>query len=145
MKSCVQTFLDHLEEKIYKSKSIYRSIIISNECDLLKTKLELRDHSVMIVNDLNNNIDYDNIDNRIVLLTPDLFKSFIEYIDANGGILNSSYNFIGFSYTIPDRISEELITFYLQKTKNNSNNTIILDKNIMHFIKFERELNDAIK
>jgi hypothetical protein len=54
-----------------------------------------------------------------------LFKQFIDYMDYKYGIENISYNFIAFSYDIPDAISKDLKEFYNHTTKHNLNTIII--------------------
>lgn len=124
-------FVTDLENKIYNKELIYRSIIITNDDNtslLIKTIMEDRDYSIKFVEEIEN-IDYNNIDTRILIMKYNIFEEFLNYMEnKNGGVLNSSYNFISIYYTIPKDTVNELISIYLEKTNNNMNNTIIMDK-----------------
>lgn len=124
-------FVTDIENKIYNQELIYRSIIITNDNNtslLIKTIMEDKDYSIKVVDEIEN-IDYNNIDVRILIMQHDKFKDFLNYMENhNGGVLNSSYNFISIYYTIPMDTVKKLINIYLQMTNNNINNTIIMDK-----------------
>jgi hypothetical protein len=136
--SSIINFVKHIEDNIYTKELIYRSILIvknEKEAILLQKILQNKDHSVFILNRIDDHIDYNNIDIRIMIISYEIFEEFMEYLDKNnGGILNSSYNFLGFSYGISSDIVDKLIEYYVKKTMNNSNNTIILEKNNTNFI-----------
>jgi hypothetical protein len=136
--SSIINFVKHIEDNIYTKELIYRSILVvknNNEALVLQKMLQNNDHSVFILNKINCDIDYNNIDNRIIIVSYNTFEEFVEYLDNNnGGILNSSYNFLGFSYGISAEIVDKLIEYYVKKTKNNANNTIILEKNYTDFM-----------
>lgn len=137
-------FIKHIEEHIYKKELVYRTIIVMKDidsCFSIKNKLEKNDHSVLLIDKISK-INYNMIYQRIVVAPCDLFKEFILYLDEyNDGILNSSYNFIAFDYDLDNKIENDLLMFYISKTKNNSNNNIILDKKHSELIILENELN----
>jgi len=138
----VKSFVQHIEDNIYKKELIYRSILVAKnqkECSVLKRMLELKDYSSIIIEHINKNINYNHIDNRIIIICHDMFKNFIEHLDRQeGGILDSSFNFIAFSYLLDTKIVDELVSFYVEKTHNNANNTIILEKNYIDFLYFQK-------
>lgn len=125
-------FIKHLEEYIYKELLIYRTVIIAkNEKEglMLERDLKSRDYNAIYINDIYSVIDYNNISYRIVIITYDKFETLINYIDTNNdGILKSSYNLLAFSYLLNDSLIEKMLFYYLLKTDNNSNETIIYDK-----------------
>lgn len=127
----LSNFVEHIEENIYNRELIYRSILVvkSNiETIRLKNLLDRKDYTCYIIEDIDNDLDYNNIDCRIMILCANQFKDFIQHIDNTIGINNSSYNFIGFNYTIDDDCVEDMVSYYLVKTNNNNINTLILDK-----------------
>jgi len=142
MSVSLSNFVQHIEENIYKKSLIYRSIIVAKnqkECNILKRQLENKDYSAIIVDHIEDDINYNDIDNRIVIMSFEKFKLFIEHLDRfEGGILESTYNFIAFSYYIDDKIVEDLVSYYIRKTNNNINNTIILEKNYANFLYFQQ-------
>ena len=123
-------FVQHIEEYIYNRELIYRSILVvksSIECEILKGILDKKDYISHIIEDIDYNIDYNDIDCRIIILCPNKFKDFINHIYNTSGINISSYNFIGFNYSIDEVWIDNIISFY--KTITHDNNTIIFDKN----------------
>ncbi len=144
MLSTISLFIEHLEELMFKEELIYRSILVTKndkESSSLKKELQKKDYSVQILDDRifkpNEiyNVDYNELNTRIIIMTYNKFKNFIEYIDEyNGGILQSSFNMIGFSYLIPDKIHDDLLLFYINKTNNNITGTLFLDKTIAKFL-----------
>ena len=144
MSTSISDFVKHIEENIYRQELIYRSILVAKndrECMLIKMKLERNDYSAVIVETIYDSIDYNFIDNRIVIIEQSKFGDFIDHLDRhNGGILNSSYNFIAFSYNIDSRHVDEMITSYLGKTNNNSNNTIIMDSKYANFLYLKKNV-----
>lgn len=128
-------FLEHIEDNVFNTELIYRSIIVVNnqrDCIRLKNLMERKDHSVHIIESISNTIDYNNIDNRIVLTTIQQFREFIDHIDKISGITNSTYNFIAFSFNLDNDIVNPEIDYYLNIARNNMRNTVILDKNCMN-------------
>jgi hypothetical protein len=128
-------FFEHIEDNIFNTELIYRSIIIANnkrDCIRLKNLMERKDYSVYIIDSISTTVNYNNIDNRIVLTTIEQFRNFIDHIDNINGICNSSYNFIAFSFNIDDDIVDEEVNYYMNIAKNNIRNTVILDKNCLN-------------
>jgi hypothetical protein len=126
MTELITDFVDFIEYNIYQNELIYRSIIIGNdreEIEIIKNLFESNNHNVVIFKEHELNINYDIIDNRVVLMTKDHFVTFLEYCTF------SSFNFIGISYTIDDANVDTLIHAFYEKTNNNIDNTIILSKN----------------
>lgn len=123
-------FVQHIEEYIYNRELIYRSILVvksREECRILKDILDKRDYISKIIEDIDYNIDYNDIDCRIIILCPNKFKEFIYYIYNTSEIKTSSYNFIGFNYSIDQSVIDNMISLY--KTISHDNNTMILDNN----------------
>lgn len=126
MTELITDFVDFIEYNIYQNELIYRSIIIvddNEEIDVVYKLFEANNHNVIIFEQHDLNINYDNIDNRVVLMTKNNFNKFLQYCQF------SSFNFIGISYTIDDESVDVLIQSFYKKTNNNIDNTIILSKN----------------
>jgi|SaaInlV_125m_DNA_1040241.scaffolds.fasta_scaffold192354_1 hypothetical protein len=126
MTELITDFVDFIEYNIYQNELIYRSIIIANDIEeigIIKNLFETNNHNVVIFKEDELNINYDMIDNRVVLMTKKHFVAFLEFGQF------SSFNFIGISYTIDDEDVETLIQSFYEKTNNNIDNTIILSKN----------------
>ena len=126
---------EHIEDNVFNIELIYRSIIIANnqrDCIRLKNLMERKDYSVYIIDNISTTVNYNNIDNRIVLTTIEQFRNFIDHIDNVIGICNSSFNFIAFSFNIDDDIVDQEINYYMNIAKNNIQNTVILDKNCLN-------------
>ena len=144
MSTLISEFVKNIEDNIYCKKLIYRSILVTkndNENLLLKNKLDIKDHSAIIIDNIYMEIDYNMIDNRIVIINQNKFKRFIDHLDQhNNGILNSSYNLIAFCYSIDNNIVEDLVSFYLTKTKNNLNNTIIMENNYQNLLYLKKSV-----
>lgn len=144
MSQTISDFIQHIEDNIYRQELVYRSILVAKnekECMLIKIKLERNDHSAVIIDGIYDNIDYNYIDNRIVIIEEGKFNLFIDNLhNNNGGILNSSYNFIAFSYNIDNNKVDEMITSYINKTNNNANNTIIMDRRYANMMYFKKSL-----
>ena len=142
MSVAVTQFVQHIEEIIYTQNLVYRSILVTKnekESRLLRQNLEGKDYSTIIIDSIQDDGSYNSIDYRIVIISHDKFKRFIEHLDRNeGGIMESTYNFIAFSYLLKDMIVEDLVSYYLQKTNNNLNDTIILEKNYANFLYFQQ-------
>jgi len=140
--SLIKNFIENIEDNIYKQHLIYRSILITNnniESFILKNELTKKDYNSMVVKSIDETIDYNNIDNRIIILSFDKFINFIDYIDIKSGLSNSSFNFIAFNYTINSETLEALIKFYMNKTNNNINNTIIMEKNYKNYLHLQNK------
>lgn len=137
MNKLLSEFVNNIENHIYRNELIYRSILVVNnneESRKLRNILTRNDHVVHIVDEIFPFLNYNNIDCRILIMNHRALVNFINHLDNTCGINNSSYNFIGFCYTIPDECVSNLISFYLDKTNNNQNNTIIFDKNYFNVI-----------
>lgn len=135
MNTLLCEFVKNIENHIYCKELIYRSILVvnnMNESKKLRNLLVSNDHDVYIVDEIHHYLDYNNIYCRILIMDHKMFHTFINHIDEMNGLCNSSYNFIGFSYTIPDEYVSNIISFYLHKTNNNLYNTIIFDKNYLN-------------
>lgn len=126
MTELITDFVDFIEYNIYQNELIYRSIIIvddNEEIDVVHKLFEANNHNVIVFEEYDLNINYDNIDNRVVLMTKNNFNKFLQYCQF------SSFNFIGISYTIDDESVDVLIQSFYENTNNNIDNTIILSKN----------------
>lgn len=137
MNKLLSEFVNNIDNHIYSNELIYRSILVVNDNEesiILKNILTRNDHVVFIIDEIFPFLDYNNIDCRILIMNQKTLIKFINHIDSTCGIDKSSYNFIGFCYTIPDECVSNLISYYLNKTDNNRNNTIIFDKNYFNVI-----------
>ena len=138
----VKQFVQDIEDNIYKNEMVYRSILVSGnlaECYLLKIEMINKDYSVFVVDDIFSVEDYNLIDERIVILTHEKFIDFIVYLDEkNGGLPKSSFNFIAFNYTINKNVVSNLVFFYVDRTNNNEQDTIIFDENYLNLLQLER-------
>jgi len=105
-------FVDELEN-IYKTHLIYRTIVVCNS-DVIEYKkiLEDNDFSVYVINTISN-INYDELDYRILLIKSELFEDFLSNIISNK--MNDFYTFIKFTYEnddIKERISKKYYNNY---------------------------------
>lgn len=106
---------------IYEDRLIYRTIIVTNN---IKDSIELyniledADYSVLIVDKIKTSINYKEVDKRIVIITYNKFKKFIEYLNNKYGKNNTSYNLVLFSDNIDTEYIYDLECFY-----NNITNT----------------------
>jgi len=100
---------------IYEDRLIYRTIIVTNN---IKDSIELyniledADYSVLIVDKIKTNINYKEVDKRIVIITYNKFKKFIEYLNNKYGKNNTSYNLVLFSDNIDTEYIYDLECFY---------------------------------
>jgi hypothetical protein len=109
---------------IYEDRLIYRTIIVtdnSNDSIDLYNILEDADYSALIVDKINDDINYNEVDKRIVIITKNKFKSFIKHLNNTFGIANSSYNLVLYSYNIEPDYTCKLEAFYKNVTKNLAN------------------------
>lgn len=140
----METFVNNIEEYIYKSILVYRSILITNnehESFILHKLMVKNDHYPIIINTIDEYIDYNNIDNRIIIITISNFIQLINHLNKDNNIIDtSSYNFIAFSYTIGQSIINKMILYYMELTDNNLNNTIILDKNYYNMLYLQNNI-----
>jgi hypothetical protein len=128
----IKKFVEYIEENIYKRQLVYRSIIVAKnqkESTIMAIELINKDYSVLTVESVDHTLDYNNIDNRIVLICSDIFREFVNHLNSQeGGLIQSSYNFIAFSYLLCDDVCDDMMSYYINMTKNNANNTMFLDK-----------------
>lgn len=132
----VEQFVKDIEETIYKNELIYRSILVvknRKEITILKSLLEKKDYGVVILGEPSNIINYNTLDERIVLVTFDKFKQFVIQLQKSPEGLQT-YNFIGLSYLLDNNITYDLKHFYIGITNNNANDTIILDKDYLSLL-----------
>ena len=89
-------FVDELDN-IYKTNIIYRTIVVCND-DLAEYKrlLEHKDFSVYVVDTITSSINYDALDNRIILIKYSLFEEFLNNIISNNN--TDFYTYIAFTY-----------------------------------------------
>jgi hypothetical protein len=128
----VNIFLKNIEENVFNNISVYRSLFITNknaESVELKRILDKKNYNSYILYDIDKNVDYNIIENRIIIMEYNIFEDFINCFNAKSGIFNSSYNFIAFNYTINNSEILKLIDFYLKITNNNIMDTVIMDSN----------------
>lgn len=126
----LDNFIEDLED-FYKKISIYRSIIITNnniEKEYIYNNLLLKDFSIINIDIINNITNYENIDIRIIILTKDIYKDFIDIITKNKmKDYITSYNFIAFCNILH---TNTLKNYYYDKTNNIKDDTILYYNNI---------------
>lgn len=144
MLSSLKNFINDIEEHIYKTELVYRSLLVvasDKEGLLLKKELENRDYCVLLIDsryDISSVVDYNKISHRIVIVCAgDKFNEFINHLEFTD-LTQSSFNFIGFSYNIEANVINDMQYFYIvDKTDNNKYNTIIFDKNYKNLMYLE--------
>ena len=105
-------FVEELDN-IYKTNLIYRTIVVCND-DVLEYNnlLETKDFSVYLVdNPSNNDINYDDLDSRIILINFNILEDFLNNI-----IDLKLYNFYTFITFTPN--AENIKDFVLTKYYN---------------------------
>lgn len=140
-------FIKDIEDNIFNKRLIYRSIFVvdsEEELQLLMEKMSEREYSIRAVKEIDKSIDYNKIDNRIVMLTHSTFVGFINNLRSYGNILDASYNLIAFSYEIDSATVADLMTFYYSATNNNANSTILFDHHYTQFARLEREIESIL-
>lgn len=143
----IDTFINDIEDHIFTKRLIYRSIIVvddANECSEIAEKLDKKTYSAIVVHSIDRALDYDRIDNRIVIMTHDMFPGFIENLVASGNILESSYNLVAFSYTICYETVAEMMNTYLKHTNNNASNTILFEEHFMKYVQLEKDIDKIL-
>jgi hypothetical protein len=90
-------FVEELDN-IYKTKLIYRTIVVCNEdIEEYKRLLENKDFSVYVVDvDAIATINYDALDHRVILIKHSLFEAFLNNIITNN--ITDFYTYIAFTY-----------------------------------------------
>lgn len=90
----INQFVDKLDN-IYKTHLIYRTIVVCNDdISEYKNLLESKDYSVHTVNTFSN-INYDDLDCRIILIKHDIIEEFLDCIISNN--INNFYTYITFT------------------------------------------------
>jgi|UniRef100_A0A6C0I9J9 hypothetical protein len=90
-------FVEELDN-IYKTKLIYRTIVVCNDdIEEYKRLLENKDFSVYVVDvDAIATINYDALDHRVILIKHSLFEAFLNNIIRNN--ITDFYTYIAFTY-----------------------------------------------
>jgi len=111
------TILSKLEE-IYNNNLIYRSIIVCNDTDKYKNIFNKNNYDVFIIDKYNNNIEYETLDIRILLIDENNFIDFIThyYNDKNTSI--PFYSLIIFDSC--EQTNNNLKIEYKKISKNNT-------------------------
>jgi hypothetical protein len=88
-------FVEDLDN-IYRTHLIYRTIVVCDK-DIVDYKelLENKDFSVYVVNTVSN-INYDTLDQRIILVNNKILEDFLNSIIAND--IDNFYTYISFTY-----------------------------------------------
>jgi hypothetical protein len=126
MTELITSFVDFIEYNVYQNELIYRTIIVVDnmeECSVVKNMFETNSHTVAIFDEKNCDINYDNIDNRILLMMKNQFQSFLNNHQC------SSYNLIGICYTLDSIDTSEIIQTFYSKSQENIENVIIVSRN----------------
>lgn len=122
--TCV-TFVEDLEF-IYENKLVYRTMVVCGKSNKqsLKSKMEDYGHTVIVLDDINTDFDYEKMDARVLIVSDDMFKDVVEHFADKYGLNDISYNFVAFAYDLDNDVSANLKTWY--KEKNNSEDVIII-------------------
>tara|TARA_B110001452_G_C14918195_1_gene321043 strand:- start:49 stop:441 length:393 start_codon:yes stop_codon:yes gene_type:complete len=115
-------------ENIYKQILIYRSIVVVenyNDALYIENLFVKNDHSVFIIKDsniLNNFFNLDKLDERVIIITSDIFINLMNYLHNN-----NHFSFISLIvfYKLKDLIKLLLTSYYYNITKKNYNTIII--------------------
>jgi hypothetical protein len=104
----INQFIDKLDN-IYKTDLIYRTIVVCND-DISEYKkiLENKDYSVYTVNTISN-INYDDLDYRIILINNNILEDFLDNIISNKN--HYFYTYITFTNDNDD-IKDKIINKY---------------------------------
>lgn len=116
-------------ETIYTNELIYRALIITNDINdrnNIEDILTMNDHSVKVFTEINPEINYDKLDNRIFIIEYTIFKEFVNHMINRYGIENLPYNLIIFSYDLDNVNIDKLKKEYNGLTNSNMSNTIII-------------------
>jgi hypothetical protein len=110
-------FVEELDN-IYKTKLIYRTIVVCNDdIEEYKRLLENKDFSVYVVDvDAIATINYDALDHRVILIKHSLFEAFLNNIITNN--ITDFYTYIAFTY------DNETIKETIYKKYNNCSDII---------------------
>jgi hypothetical protein len=88
-------FVEDLDN-IYRTHLIYRTIVVCDkDIGEYKELLENKDFSVYVVNTVSN-INYDTLDQRIILVNNKILEDFLNSIIAND--IDNFYTYISFTY-----------------------------------------------
>ena len=140
----IKDFIQGLENEVFCKESIYRTIlIVNNEKEKLEIQeyLNMNDYSLLVINDIDTQIDYETIYKRIVVLNYETYKEFIYHLkNINDGIESSSYNCLGISFSINENRVHKIKQLYLNSSKNNMNKCIIYDKHYRNIISIHKRL-----
>lgn len=122
--TCV-TFVEDLEF-IYENKLVYRTMVVCGKSNKqsLKSKMEDYGHTVIVLDDINTDFDYEKMDARVLIVSDDMFKDVVEHFADKYGLNDISYNFVAFAYDLDNDVSANLKIWY--KEKNNSEDVIII-------------------
>ena len=126
MTELITSFVDFIEYNVYQNELIYRTIIVVDnmeECNIVKHMFETNNHTVAIFDEDDCDINYDNIDNRILLIEKNLFQTFLNNHEY------SSYNLIGICYTLNSSDTNEILENFYSINPDNTHNVIIVSRN----------------
>jgi hypothetical protein len=105
--------LNKLDE-LYANNLVYRTIIVCNSTEDYKHILNTNKYDVYILDKYDDNINYDALDVRILLINSESFLQFIK--DYNKKELDRYF----YTSIIFDSEDNELKTEYLKISKNNT-------------------------
>jgi hypothetical protein len=132
----IKRFVEDIEDSVYKNELIYRSLIVTKnakESKMLKSFMNERDYSALLVNAIDYGKDYNTIDERIVIISYDKFKEFMQHLEKSAEGWHA-FNLIAMSTYIDDAVVEDLKSYYINKSNNNENDTIIFDKGYQNYL-----------
>jgi len=113
----MRSILDKLED-IYNNNLVYRTIIVCHDTDKYKKILNMNNYDVFIIDKYDNNIEYEKLDVRILLIDHTIFIDFITCYYNNENISIPFYSLILFH--ICEKTNKQLKIQYKNISKNNT-------------------------
>ena len=104
----------HTLDELYTNNLVYRTIIVCNNTDDYKYILNKNNYDVYVLDNYDDNINYDALDVRILLIKSESFLQFIK--DYNKKELDRYF----YTSIIFDSEDNELKAEYLKISKNNT-------------------------
>lgn len=126
-KTCDEIFIADMEN-VYQTENIYRGIVVTNTNKQkdIQDILESYNHTTQIIDTINDNLNLEILDCRIIIVDFVFFKELIDHIHNKYDLTKSSYNFIGITYDIDSNIKDNLIAYLNTLTNYRNENTIII-------------------
>jgi hypothetical protein len=111
------SILNKLED-IYNNNLVYRTIVVCYDTDKYEKILNMNNYDVFIIDNYNNNIEYETLDVRILLIDHTIFIDFISRYYNNENTNIPFYSLILFD--ICEQTNNNLKIQYKKISKNNT-------------------------